>query len=186
MIRRFYTFLVGLLLGLLATGLLLLFIKSPPGYPIELLPPPTPGMLSVHISGAVAEPGVYSLPPGSIVQDAVDAAGGLLDEANVDLINLAARLEAGEQFHVPRIQPTEAGVEAQTMNDSTPYNDRININSATAPELVQLPGIGPALAESIIEFREANGPFQSIDDLVNVPGIGEAKLNNLRDLIRLQ
>jgi competence protein ComEA len=72
------------------------------------------------------------------------------------------------------------------MNDSTPYNDRININTATAPELVQLPGIGPALAESIIEFREANGPFQSIDDLVNVPGIGEAKLNNLRDLIRLQ
>jgi competence protein ComEA len=143
-------------------------------------------MLSVHISGAVAEPGVYDLPPGSIVQEAVTEAGGLLDEANLDLVNLAARLEDGQQVHVPRIQPTELSSGEQFEAIPAPYNERVNINTATAPELEQLPGIGPALAQSLIEYRQANGPFQSIDDLINVPGIGPAKLDGLRDLIRLQ
>lgn len=186
MMQRVYTLLVGLLMGLLSAGLLLLFVNRPAGYPIELHPPPTPGMLSVHISGAVVDPGVYHLPAGSIVQEAVDAAGGLLEQANVDLVNLAARLENGQQIHVPQIQPTEAASGEQIVVNPAPYNERININTATAPELEQLPGIGPALAHSIIEYREANGPFQSIDDLMNVPGIGPSKLSALQDLVRLQ
>ncbi len=186
MIQRLYTLLIGILMGLLSAGLLLLFVHKPTGYSIELHPPPTPGMLSVHVSGAVAEPGVYNLRAGSIVQEAVDAAGGLLEQANLDLVNLAARLENGQQIHVPHIQPTEARTGEQMEANPAPYNERININAATAPELEQLPGIGPSLAQSIIEYRESHGPFQSIDDLINVPGIGPAKLSAMQDLIRLQ
>lgn len=181
-----YLLLFGLLAGLLASGLLLLFINQPPGYPIELLPPPTASMISIHVSGAVASPGVYTLPPGSIAQQAVEAAGGLLEEANLDLVNLAARLEDGEQVHIPLLRPTDAGDPVEEAFPSTPYNERININTAEAPELEQLPGIGPALAQSIVEYREQHGAFQSIEELTHVPGIGPAKMADLRDLIRLQ
>jgi competence protein ComEA len=184
--QRAFSFLFGLLAGLLSSGLLLLFINQPPGYPIELRPPATASMISIHVSGAVAEPGVYSLAPGSIAQQAVEAAGGLLEEANLDLVNLAARLEDGEQLHVPLLRPTELDDDNGSPLQSTPYNDRININTAEAPELEQLPGIGPSLAQSIIEYREQHGLFQSIEELTNVPGIGPAKMADLIDLIRLQ
>lgn len=186
MMQRVYTFLFGLLTGLLSSGLLLLFINQPLGTSIELLPPPTAAPLSIHVSGAVAEPGVYVLPPGSIAEDAVQAAGGLLEQANLDLVNLAVRLEGGQQVHVPWLNPTEEGSQANFQVQATPYSERLNLNAATAPELEQLPGIGPSLAQSIIEYREQHGPFQSIDDLVQVPGIGPAKLEGLRDLVRLQ
>jgi competence protein ComEA len=177
---------MGLLAGVLSAGLLVLFINQPTGFSIELRPPPTASMITIHVSGAVAEPGVYTLPPGSIAQQAVESAGGLSDQANLDLVNLAARLEDGEQVHIPRLHPTEQSESDDEVAQPTPYNDRININSAEAPELEQLPGIGPALAQSIIEYREQHGPFESIDELINVPGIGPAKLSNLRVLIRLQ
>jgi competence protein ComEA len=184
--RRLYAFFFGLLTGLLSAGLVLLFMNQPPGYPIELLPPPTEGLISVHVSGAVAEPGVYRLPSGALAQQAVDAAGGILETANLDLINLAARLEDGQQVHVPLIRASEEAAASDSIAPPTPYGDRININTASAPELEQLPGIGPALAQSIIEFREQHGLFQSLDDLMDVPGIGPAKLANLRDLVSLQ
>jgi competence protein ComEA len=184
--QHIYTLLFGLLAGLLSSGLLLLFINQPSGFSIELQPPPTASMITIHVSGAVEEPGVYTLPPGSIAQQAVEAAGGLLEQANLDLVNLAARLEDGEQIHIPLLRPTELDDAGDLAALSTPYGDRLNINTAQAPELEQLPGIGPALAQSIIEYREQHGPFQSVDELINVPGIGPAKLGNLRDLIRLQ
>jgi len=90
-------------MGLASTGLILLLIHQPKQYPIELLPPPTPGPLSIHVAGAAERPGVYLLPRGSIVQEALDAAGGPTSSADLDRINLAADLEDGQRVYVPKM-----------------------------------------------------------------------------------
>jgi competence protein ComEA len=134
--------------------------------------------ISVHVSGWVVSPGVVEIPEGSIVADAVEAAGGARSGAGLDAINLAAPVLAGEQVVVPG-PGDEMAVGAQ----SGETDGHIPLNRADATQLQDLPGVGPVLAERIIAYREANGPFQTVEDLLEVPGIGEAKLAAMRDLI---
>ncbi len=135
------------------------------------------GALDVHVSGWVVSPGVVAVPEGSIVADAVEAAGGFRPGALIDRINLAAPVRAGEQIVVPG--PTESRAGAGTTDGL------ISINRAETADLLRLPGVGPVLADRIVAYRDANGPFTSIEDLLSVPGIGEAKLASIRDLIRI-
>ncbi len=183
MLRRLAHFLAGLLAGLLAAGLLLLLISRPRGQPVELLPPPTPSPLRVHVAGAVARPGVYALQPGAIVQQALEAAGGAAPDAALEALNQAAPLEDGQQIVVPSRLAASASPAPPL---STAENGRLNINTATPPELDRLPGIGPSLAQEIAAYREAHGPFQKIEDLLLVPGIGPAKLALIKDLVTVR
>ena len=132
--------------------------------------------ITVHVAGWVRSPGVVRLPEGSIVADAVEAAGGLLPEAMTQSLNLAARITDGDQILVPG-----PGSEVGGAQD----DGRVAVNRASASELESLPGVGPVLAERIVSFRDEHGPFVQVEDLLDVPGIGEAKLSSLRDLVRV-
>jgi competence protein ComEA len=143
----------------------------------------------VHVVGAVAAPGVQRLPTGSRVIDAVEAAGGAAADADLSRVNLAAVLADGQQVVV--LRPGEAPPAAAGAGPSGPGaadgaggdsdGALVDINRASAAELEELPGVGPATAEAIIAHRDQNGPFASVDDLLDVRGIGEAKLEQLRD-----
>ena len=176
---RFRPILAGVFIGLGAAGILLAVARRPSGRPVELRPPPEPPEVRVHVAGAVAAPGVYSLPPGSIVQDAVNAAGGELADADLNALNLAAILVDGAQVWVPS---TLAPDSRPTIASGDP-GGLLNLNTATLEELDGLPGLGPVTSQSIIEYRNSNGPFQSVDDLIKVPGIGEGILESLRPLV---
>lgn len=134
--------------------------------------------LRVHVSGMVVAPGVVDVEPDAIVADAIDAAGGLLPEARVDQINLAAPVTAGAQIVVPGAGESADGP------GPTQDGGVLSINAATSTDLESLPGVGPVLAERIVTFREENGGFEVVEDLLQVPGIGEAKLAAMRDLVR--
>lgn len=177
--------------GLLGAGILVLANRPPSGDPITLLPPPTEAPLVVQVSGAVASPGVYSLPQGSRVQDAIRAAGGLLSAANPDSLNFAAALSDGQKIVVAETAaPVEPGQRSESLDlSSQPIpapGKLVNINTASQVQLEALPGIGPVLAADIIAYREANGPFLTPEDILKVPGIGPVKLEGIRDLITLQ
>ena len=155
-----------------------MLLTSPPrGDPIVLA---EPANLRIHVAGEVNRPGVYELPFGSIVQGAIDAAGGFSGEASQDRINLAARLEDGQQVYVPGISEPEL-----PRSNSAGPSEKISINTASAPELERLPGIGPVLAQRIVEYREQNGPYQRLEDLLEVEGIGPSKLESLRDYVQV-
>jgi competence protein ComEA len=186
MIRGSRTFLAGLMTGLISSGVLLLVISEPRGHPIELLQQPTPESLRIHVAGAVTQPGVYMLPFGSIVEKAIEAAGGPLEEAVLDMVNMAAYLEDGQQIFVPtKGDPSPEAYPTDSIFISTSA-ERININTAPTSELETLPGIGPSLAKKIVEFRETHGPFLEIEDLLKVSGIGPAKLEGIQDLITVR
>lgn len=136
--------------------------------------------LYVHVSGAVSLPGLYRLRPQSRVFDAVAAAGGFADEADRDAVNLARDVSDGEQLHIPREGESEVAPAAGAGHDAL-----VDLNSADIAQLDTLPRIGPALAERIVTWREQNGRFRSVDDLLAVPGIGEKMLASLRDLVRV-
>lgn len=138
------------------------------------------GELYVHVLGAVASPGLYVLDLDSRLVDAVAAAGGTTDDADLTAINLARVLSDGEQIIVPVI-----GAAAAETGGTAPGDDRIDINTADQAALESLPRIGPALAERIITWREENGRFTSVDDLLAVPGIGEKLLAGIRDGVRV-
>jgi competence protein ComEA len=187
MLKQLLTLVAGVLIGLLSAALLALMSSRPRGHPIQLSLPPTPQALRVHVCGAVSWPGVYELPQGAIVQQAIDAAGGPTSSAEMTTLNLAAHLEEGQQVFVPRKQDHSTPQASTSSSSSHNAPDQlININTATAAELDLLPGIGPSLAQSIIEHREAYGPFTSPDDLINVSGIGPVKLEGLREWITVR
>lgn len=137
-------------------------------------------MVAVHISGMVMSPGVVDVPAGSMVADVIDAAGGLLPTALIDRINLAAPVSAGDHIVVPGPGSGDDG----GVSTGAPGDGLILLNTASASELERLPGVGPVLAERIVSFRDQNGRFDVVEDLLEVPGIGEAKLAALRDLVR--
>lgn len=135
--------------------------------------------LKVHVAGAVERPGVYQLPAKARVAEAVQLAG-LLPEANVHALNLAAPLIDGQQIIVPRAGEEEKQVSGSPGDRS---RSKVNINRAGVEELITLPGIGPALAQRILDYREQHGPFRSIEDIQNVSGIGPKRFQELKDLI---
>jgi competence protein ComEA len=135
----------------------------------------------VYVSGWVATPGVVDVTEGAIVADAVSMAGGALEGALLDTVNLARPLAEGDHVQIPG--PGDAAAAAS--GPATDTDGLIRINQADAAALEDLPGVGPVLAERIVAHREANGPFETVEDLLEVPGIGEAKLASMRDLIRV-
>jgi competence protein ComEA len=140
----------------------------------------TPLPVNVYVTGAVADPGVIEVPAGSLLADAIDAAGGATSDADLEAINLAAPLRDNQHVIVPR-NMAQAAVETAAETGSGAI--LVNINTATTTELEILPHIGPAMAQRIIDYREANGPFARIEDLQNVAGIGESRYADLAPLI---
>ena len=193
---------IVLLINLAVTGGLFFWLQRPAAAPLEITPPQptsapvitpraqppfgaaTATPLRVYVSGAVAHPDVYRLPPGSIVKDAIQAAGGASGEADLDRINLAQELRDQQQVVVPRAGetavPPPAGSESEP--SGTPAA-KVNINTAAADELDTLPGIGAEMARRIMDYRAANGPFKSIEDIQQVTGIGDATYQKLKDRI---
>ncbi len=171
--------------------------------------------LKVHVVGLVAKPGLYSMPVGSRVQDAIDKAGGPLKEADLEMLNLAQKLEDGVQLRVAakgnepvKIEglpegsfglvgpmstvPAPSGRTAPSTRSSSssskaakPAARSISLNTATASELDRLPGVGPATAAKILEYRREHGGFSSVDELLAVRGIGPKKLADIKPFVRL-
>ena len=152
--------------------------------------------LIIHITGAVKNPGVYQLKSTDRIVDAVKIAGGETEEANLDLINLAALLKDGQKIIVPSKMYNENGeeinkninnnAEAMYSSSSGSASGKININTANAATLQTLSGIGPVLSERIIEYKNQNGFFGAIDDIKDVSGIAEKKYEGIKDLICVQ
>lgn len=145
-------------------------------------------IIVVHVAGAVKNPGIVELKENSRVADAIEKAGGLSEDANINKINLAYVLEDGMKIYVPANNDTEE-VEYMTENSGVndwsenPKNDIVNINTANISELETLPGIGGTTAQKIIKYREENGKFDAVEDIQNVKGIGNSKYENIKDLI---
>ena len=185
------TVLLGVMAGFALAGVLFFVSRAPAGEAILLQPAPTKSPLAVHVIGAVPRPGLYEFVEDARVQDAIDAAGGLLASADVSSINLAALLEDGQQLNIPYKsgqEPVEGTPSLELPNSeptsAAPVNtELININTATKEELDSLPGIGPTIAQRIIDYRDTNGPFNTIDDIKNVSGIGPSTFEQIKDLI---
>lgn len=159
------------------------------------------GQIVVDVDGAVAHPGLYKLPADSRVQAALAAAGGLSPQADVHRINRAAKLHDGQKLYVlsqgestpPLAASSGQGCEGQACTSAeggvagsdAEGQGLVNINTANATQLTQLPGVGPAIAQKIIDYRTANGSFTSVDDLTKVPGIGAAKLAQIKSHARV-
>jgi competence protein ComEA len=166
---------------------------SESGAPAATTPATTPVAIVVHVAGAVASPGVYTLPAAVRVGDAVTAAGGATAEGDLDALNLAASVVDGQRVYVPRLGevdpasvPSGAGSAAAADGGPTGTvapSGPVDLNTATAAELELLPGVGPSTAGAIVDDRTRNGPFPTVDDLDRVPGIGPAKLEALRELV---
>ena len=143
----------------------------------------------MHVIGAVKKPGVYELPLGSRVLDAVDRAGGMKKNAAPEAVNLAAEVTDGQQLRIP-LRGERSAPAAQTPDAANPKagasGGMLDINAATGAELEALPGIGPALAQRIIEFRESNGAFKNLAELDAVSGIGPALLAGLREKVEFK
>lgn len=191
---------VGVMLGIVvgAGGLTLANRQRP--VPIEIIAPlptwtPAPtatsGPLRVFVNGAVAAPAVYTLPPGSIVEDVIAVAGGFTAQADTAVVNLAFPLQDGMQLFVPALgEAAPVTADLFTLPDTrsvevslTAADGLVNLNTASLAELDALPGIGPSTAQKIIEYREANGRFATIEDIMNVSGIGQAKFDQIKTLI---
>lgn len=139
--------------------------------------------LVVDISGCVKNPGVYEFEDGTRLYDVIQQAGGLTKEADLDAINQAELVTDGQKILIPEKVETMDGAESTTFTPNASSNGKININQADSMTLQEIPGIGPATADKIIQYREANGRFQSIEDLKNVSGIGDKTFEKMKDKI---
>ena len=207
--------LVGVMAGFVLAGVLVFVSRAPAGEPILLQPAPTKAPIAVHVIGAVPRPGLYEFAEGARMQDAIDAAGGLLAEAKVDSINLAELLQDGQQLVIPYQDgrsvsttsedgvdlPSTGGTDSSsgpgpdtsspdssssgpgTSSGNGSDTELVNINTASLDELNALPGIGPNLAQRIIDYRDENGPFSTIEDIMNVSGIGTSIFEEIKGLI---
>lgn len=191
--KTWQAILFAILCTLLATGIVYLVSRPVRGAPIQLLPAPTTAPLVVQISGAVHQPGLYELPPGSRLNDAIQAAGGLLVEADSGRINLATLLVDGDFIVIPQksnpeepspLEPESASPPI-TRGGNTVEPGLLDINLATAAEFESLPEIGPVIAQRIVEYRQANGPFTTLEAIQNVDGIGPVTFERIKALITL-
>lgn len=195
--------------------------NTPDSATLTVTPVPPRPPVTVHVVGCVNQPGVYSFEEGARMVDAVKRAGGAKANADLEAVNLAARLSDGSQVYVPRkpaATPPPASAPPPVANRpppgrvplarpaatapvstvaaeasgggkpeklTSPAQGRVRLNSADAAELQRLPGVGPATAAKILEYRQAHGPFQSIDELIEVRGIGEKRLAEMRPFLEL-
>jgi competence protein ComEA len=200
--------LIVLLLSLILNGALVLVLNHPLQPSLQITAPtpsPTPSRVRVYVSGAVVLPDVYDLPLGSLVKDAVRAAGGGTADANLSLINLAqeikdqsqvnipARLQVIQDLGLPQAQPLQPLGPKQvlppppiTQPEGSGTSGQVNLNTAGATELETLPGVGPVLAQRILDHRTQNGPFASIEALKDVQGIGDVTFDRLKDHVVVQ
>lgn len=179
------------LFSVVISGLVLFQVRRPqppppiildtPTPPASPEPTPTPRPLRVYVSGAVHQPDVYPLAPDSIVKDALLAAGGPIDEADLDRINLALPVVDGQHVYVPRLG--EENPPVQPPSRLPAMGGKVNINTADKVALESLPGIGPVIAQRILDYRQAHGPFAQAADITNVSGIGPATFEKIQDLI---
>jgi competence protein ComEA len=183
--RRRLLVLAGVLVVVLVVGGRML---SKPGHasvppPVRLAEPARTTVASqffVHVVGAVRRPGLYRLSDGSRVADALRLAGGPTRKAQLELVNLAARVADGEQVVVPR-----RGANSVAAGSSAPsaQSGPVHLNTATSEQLDALPGVGPVTAQKILDYRQEHGAFGSVDELDAIPGIGPARLAQLRELV---
>lgn len=156
----------------------------------------TEEIVIVHIIGSVKNPGIVKLKEGSRIEDAIEAAGGLTENADISNVNLAYVLDDGTKIKIPNLDDEDIGDEDVLSKDSgegiiqedekTTNTNIVNINKATENELSTLPGIGNSLATRIVEYRKQNGNFKTIEDIKNVSGIGESKFANIKDFISIK
>lgn len=141
----------------------------------------------VYVCGAVRKPGVYELPAESRVYEAVEAAGGMTDEAEKTALNLAEQLSDGQQIYVPTEEEAKTSDQPVSGNAAAAGNDgKINLNTASKEELMTLPGIGEAKADSIVRYRETNGDFRSSEELMKIEGIKDGIFNRIKDRIKVK
>jgi competence protein ComEA len=184
---------IGLVVAALVVGTAVVYalyqafdVRSAPPIVIEDAAATLP--VVVEMRGAIETPGVYELTPGARLQDAIAAAGGLSEEADLSTVNLARRVRDGElivilAFPVPGGTPTLSLPDAGSAAEVEESRVRININTATAEELEALPGVGEVIAGRIVAYREENGPFRSADDLIHVEGIADRAIDDMRELV---
>lgn len=209
--NRHLVFIVLLLLSI--GGAALFYLRQPSSTAVEIQPvaataivaitpspvstPAPPPPVRVYVTGAVVHSDVYFLPAGSIIKDAIAAAGGFTPNADREHINQALELQDQQQIHVPHLGETNAPPSPPVQSGATPVKrslagsapavtGSINLNTATLEQLDSLPGIGPAIAQRIIDYREKIGGFKSIEQITEVSGIGEATLAKIRDSITVQ
>lgn len=171
-------------------GIVLLLVTRPQPVQITIQPPvptatapptATPAPITVYVTGAVSQPEtLFTLPSGSRVRDAIEAAGGTIDDADLEGVNLAGILRDGDQIHVP----LSGG--SQTALATPGGGSLVYINTAPLEALDTLPGVGPSLAQAIIDYRENNGAFASLEELDDVSGIGPALLEQIAELISFE
>jgi competence protein ComEA len=184
---------IGLVVVALVAGIAVVFAlyqafdqRSGPPIVIEDAAATLP--LVVEMRGEIEDPGVYELSPGARLQDAITAAGGLTEKADLSTVNLARRLRDGEliailALPVPGSTPMVPLPGAADDGRADQSRVRININTATAAELEALPGVGEVIAARIVAYREESGPFRSVDDLINVEGISDRAIDKIRELV---
>ena len=168
-LERYRSHIIVLLVGLIAVGgVVFWFHQTSLSNTTEIIISPPSPEIAVHVEGAVVNPGVYTLHDGDRVEDAVEAAGGFTSDALRSSVNLADTIRDGDLVRVYRVGEVP---------------QKINLNTAEAWLLEALPGIGEVLAQRIVEYRNVNGPFQQVDDLKKVEGIGAAAVGKLRDKV---
>jgi competence protein ComEA len=188
---RYRGYLITSLVWIIILGLYIVYDRWPRPEAIVIetpstVPSATVGLIVIQVTGAVHTPGIYRLPSDARSQQAIEAAGGLLPDANADGLNLAARLADGQQVYVPRVGETPPQPPASPKGTFTAIpgaGNLVNLNTATVEQLDALPCIGPVLAQRIMAYREANGPFKSLQELDQVDGIGPACIEKLRSSI---
>jgi len=183
-LERYRVPIVGVLSALLLTAGAVIYLRQPDSQPIEIVEPSLTSVsnsseLAVYVTGAVQNPGVYYLPADSRVEEALEAAGGPTADADLDRVNLAERVHDEDQVYFPEIG--EENVPSTRMGGLG--EGLLDINTASAAELETLPGIGPALAQSIVDYREARGAFETVEEIMEVEGIGQGIFEDIRELI---
>ena len=174
-----------------ALAAVVLLVRQDDNAPIRIIAPDSqpaalnemPAQVRVYVNGAVARPGVYTLDAGSRVTDALAAAGGVTRQANTGGLNLALRLRDEAEYYIPKLGETPPAAKLPLELTQAQSGGLIDLNLASEALLDTLPGIGPALAEAIIFYRENVGPFRSVAEIQEVPKIGPVTYRNLRDLV---
>lgn len=191
--HRLYILMFSLTLAVLV-GIVYVMRRPEPRTIIITTPAPAStesvGMIQVQVSGAIIQPGVYKITLGSRIADAIDLAGGARPDADLGDINLAGKLSDGDSILVPSLPDRSSSPIQITRIPTQPLTpssmNLIDINTASVDQLDSLPNIGPVLAQRIVDYRNAQGPFKNIDEIMNVKGIGAAMFEGFKDLISVK